>query len=37
MNLVTKPEIVDDIEASSWIPYTDDGKPHQIRLCPIEL
>ncbi|KAI0010783.1 fungal-specific transcription factor domain-containing protein [Xylariaceae sp. FL0662B] len=31
-HLPPKPEIIDDIEASLWIPYTDDGLPLQ-RSC----
>ncbi|KAI5861014.1 nitrogen assimilation transcription factor nirA [Durotheca rogersii] len=31
-HLPPKPEIIDDIEASLWIPYTDDGTPLQ-RSC----
>ncbi|RDW66969.1 hypothetical protein BP5796_09718 [Coleophoma crateriformis] len=26
-NLVAKPDIIDHVERSSWIPYTDDGAP----------
>ncbi|KAH6854773.1 fungal-specific transcription factor domain-containing protein [Chaetomium sp. MPI-CAGE-AT-0009] len=34
--LPPKPAIIDDIEASLWIPYTDDGKhaPYQMPLLP---
>ncbi|TVY34716.1 Nitrogen assimilation transcription factor [Lachnellula occidentalis] len=30
--LVTKPDIVDEVEASDWVPYTDDGAPFE-RSC----
>ncbi|TVY43752.1 Nitrogen assimilation transcription factor [Lachnellula subtilissima] len=30
--LVTKPNIVDEVEASDWVPYTDDGAPFE-RSC----
>lgn len=34
-NLIAKPSIVDHIEASPWIPYTDDGAPlHQLGTQP---
>ncbi|KAK4231468.1 nitrogen assimilation transcription factor nit-4 [Podospora fimiseda] len=32
-----KPAIIDDIEASLWIPYTDDGKGVAIRTIPPEF
>ncbi|CAL3970830.1 unnamed protein product [Diplocarpon coronariae] len=28
--LVTKPPIVDNVESSSWVPYTDNGAPLEI-------
>ncbi|TVY75969.1 Nitrogen assimilation transcription factor nit-4 [Lachnellula suecica] len=30
--LVTKPAIIDEVEASEWVPYTDDGAPF-ARSC----
>ncbi|KAG9231821.1 fungal-specific transcription factor domain-containing protein [Amylocarpus encephaloides] len=32
LQLVTKPEIIDHIESSHWVPYTDDGAPLE-RSC----
>ncbi|TVY91936.1 Nitrogen assimilation transcription factor [Lachnellula willkommii] len=32
MVLVAKPDIVDEVEASDWVPYTDDGAPFE-RSC----
>ncbi|KAK3996365.1 fungal-specific transcription factor domain-containing protein [Cladorrhinum sp. PSN332] len=34
--LPPKPAIIDDIEASLWIPYTDDGKGIPIQAVPVE-
>ncbi|KAL8407394.1 hypothetical protein RB594_006289 [Gaeumannomyces avenae] len=33
IKLPPKPNIIDDIEASLWIPYTDDGTPLQQSSC----
>ncbi|KAI9163724.1 Nitrogen assimilation transcription factor nit-4 [Paramyrothecium foliicola] len=33
--LPPKPAIIDDIEASLWVPYTDDGEPPQSKLGPL--